>query len=121
MLGIFSARQTRRVDRVGQAAEADALRAELGDQINKMGEGPPETVELPHYQRVTGRKGSERAVKAASCGHAAADSLFGEYLIATGSRQRILLKGKSLVSSRDACVADLHIQLWDKISGRATS
>jgi len=68
----------------------------------------PKTVEFPDQQRVAWLQRRQRGVETGTLEDTAADALVGKKLLASGSLQRVTLKGEILVVRRDSGVANKH-------------
>ena len=94
------------VDRLLQAAQPDALRAQRLGVRDEVLERPAQPVEPPHHQRVAGTELGERLAQGGALGRAARRVL--EDALAPGRLQRLPLQVELLVLGLDARVADQH-------------
>jgi hypothetical protein len=93
------------VDRLLEAAEADAALGEAGDGVNQVPQGAAEPVELPDDQGVAGTQLVEHLGEDGAVGAGAAGGL-GQHPVAAGALEGVDLELGLLVGGGDAGIAE---------------
>ena len=86
---------------------------ELGDGLDQVGQGPTESVELPHNQCISLLERFHGATEAETSDGRAAHALVGAHLRAPRLLERIALQCEGLVTGRNAGVANSYDLFWN--------
>jgi hypothetical protein len=97
-----------RIDRVGQGFEIDPAYAEVRHNLDEMGEGSAEPVQLPYDQRVAPLERSECTNKTGSGCCGSAHPVVGVNSSTACRRECVSLNVKRLVRRRNPRIADPH-------------